>query len=284
MNDAVAQGSQKIQEGIQMVQKLGELALEYLVKYGFQVLGGIIILFVGIKVANWVAKMFISFSEKQKHDITLTKFLANIIRGAILVFVVLMAIEKFGVTISPLIAAASALIFGASFAIQAPLSNYAAGLMVILTRPFAVGNTIQIKGISGVVEEVKLPCTVLVTEDGEKITIPNKEIVGEVLWNSSENKVVEKSVGISYSDDPEKAVEAIKQALKKQPKVPQKPEPQVGIESFGDSGIIIGIRYWAPTREYYHVMYAANLAILRALQEAKITIPYPQREIRMITK
>ena len=210
VNDTVAQGTQKIQEGIVMAQKLGETAVEYLVKYGFQVLGGLIVLFIGFKIANWVARLFTDLGAKKHYDITLTKFIAGIIRGAILVFVVLMALEKFGVTINPLIAAASAAIFGASFALQAPLSNYAAGLTVILTRPFKVGDTIKLKGFVGVVEEVKLPCTVLVTEDGEKITVPNKEMVGEILWNSATNRVVEKSIGIDYGDDPQKAVQSEK--------------------------------------------------------------------------
>ena len=284
VNNTVAQGTQKIQEGIVMAQKLGETAIEYLVKYGFQVLGGLIILFIGFKLANWAARLFTNFGNKKHYDVTLTKFIANIIRGAILVFVVLMAIEKFGVTINPLIAAASAAVFGASFAIQAPLSNYAAGLMVILTRPFKVGDTIKVKGFTGIVEEVKLPCTVLVTEDGEKITIPNKEIVGEVLWNSAENSVVEKQIGISYGDDPQKAVDVIREALKKHSKVRQAPVPQVGIESFGDSSINIGMRYWVPTKEYYHVMYEMNLMVYRSIRQAGITIPFPQREVRMISK
>ncbi len=284
MNDSLTQSTQKIQEGIAMIQKLWELSALYLVKYGFQVLGGLIILFVGFKLANWVTHLFIEFGQKKKLDITLTKFIAGILRVAILAFVVVMAIEKFGVTISPLIAAASAAIFGASFAIQAPLSNYAAGLMVILTRPFVVGNTIQVKGISGIVEEVKLPCTVLVNEDGEKITIPNKEIVGEILLNSAEYKVVEKTIGVSYDNDPGQAVQVILETLKKNPKVKQVPLPQIGIESFGDSAINIGMRYWVPTKEYYHAMYEANLAIYNALKQAKITIPYPQREIRMVNR
>jgi small conductance mechanosensitive channel len=284
MNETVAQSTQKIQEGIQMVQKLGEVAVEYLVKYGFQVLGGVIILFVGWKIATWTSDLFIKFGQKKKFDITLTKFISNIIRGAIMVFVVLMAVEKFGVTINPLIAAASAMIFGASFAIQAPLSNYAAGLMVILTRPFSVGDTIQVKGVGGVVEEIKLPCTVLITEDGEKITIPNKEIVGEILYNSAANKVVEITVGISYSDDPSRAIEVIRTVLGKLPKVQQTPTPQIGIDGFGDSAVNIGLRYWVPTKEYHLVKYAANLAIFQSLKAANITIPFPQREVRMISK
>ena len=141
-----------VDQGVTMLHKIGEVAAEYLVKYGFQVLGGLLIIFIGLKLANWVAKIFTGFCVKKNMDVTLTKFLAGIIKTLILVFVVIVALEKFGVTISPFIAAASALIFGASFAIQAPLSNYAAGLSVILTRPFVVGNTIMVKGVSGVVE------------------------------------------------------------------------------------------------------------------------------------
>ncbi len=265
-----------------MFQKIYEIAAEYLVKYGFQVLGGIIILAVGLKLASWVSKVFASFCEKKKLDVTLTKFLSGIVYIVIMVFVVMMSVEKFGITINPLIAAASAAIFGASFAIQAPLSNYAAGLMVILTRPFIVGNTISVQGVSGIVHEVKLPNTVLMTEDGETITIPNKDIVGHILYNSAECKVVEKSVGVSYTDSPEKAIQIIRRVIESSPNVSKNHRPQVGIESFGDSSINIGMRYWVFTKEFHPSMYAINLAIHNAFREAKIIMPCPQREVRML--
>ena len=281
VNETVSQGTQKIQEGVVMAQKLGETALELLVKYGFQVLGGLVILFIGWKLANWAASLFIKFGKSKHFDITLTKFIAGVIRIIVMIFVALMAMEKFGVTIAPMVAAASALIFGTSFALQAPLSNYAAGLMVILTRPFVVGDTIQLKGVGGIVEEVKLPCTVLITEDGERITIPNKEVVGEILLNSAANKVVEITVGVSYDSDPAHAIEVIRTALHSEPRAQRTPEPQIGIDRFGDSAILIGLRYWVPTKEYYHAKYAVNLSIFKALQAAKITIPFPQQEVHM---
>jgi small conductance mechanosensitive channel len=280
VNNTVAQGTQKIQEGIAMVQDIGELVVVYLVKYGFQVLGGVIILVIGWKLASWAGHLFVKHGAKKHYDVTLTKFIANVIRAVVMIFVVLMSLEKFGVTIAPMVAAASALIFGTSFALQAPLSNYAAGLMVIFTRPFIVGNTIQVKGVSGVVEEVKLPCTVLVTEDGEKITIPNKEIVGEILYNSAANKVVEITIGVHYDDDPSHAIEIIRGALAKEPRVQKTPEPQIGVDSFGESAIHIGLRYWVPTKEYYESKYAVNLAIIQVLKSSKINIPYPQLEVR----
>jgi small conductance mechanosensitive channel len=226
--------------------------------------------------------MFESFCQKKHMDVTLSKFLANILKIVILVFVVMMSVEKFGITINPLIAAASAAIFGASFAIQAPLSNYAAGLMVILTRPFVVGNTISVQGVGGIVHEVKLPNTVLVTEDGEKITIPNKDIVGHILYNSAEFKVVEKSVGVSYSSDPRQAIALIEGVIRSHAAVSKTHAPQVGIETLGDSSINIAMRYWVLTKEYYKTVYDINLGILDALKKARIDIPFPQREIRMV--
>lgn len=274
-----------IQEGWSMVQKFSDVAIDYLVKYGFQVLGGILILLAGMWLANWVSGLFFKACQKRHMDITLTKFFTMVVKIAIMVFVVLTALEKFGVTISPLLATVSAMIFGASFAIQAPLSNYAAGLSVILTRPFSVGNTITVKSVSGVVDEIKLPCTILINGEGEKITIPNKDIVGEILFNSGEYKLVERAIGISYSDDPAKAVALILETMKHLPKISQAPAaPQVGVDNFGDSSINIGMRYWVPTKEYHQTMHEANLSIYEALTKAGITIPFPQREVRIISK
>lgn len=275
--------AKSVQEGMSMVHKLSDTVIDYLVKYGFQALGGILILLVGFWLAGYAAKLLFEFCQKRHMDLILSKFLSNTVKAAILVFVILMAVEKFGVTISPLIATVSAMIFGASFAIQAPLSNYAAGLSVILTHPFTVGSTICVKGVHGIVQEVKLPCTILVNGDGEKIMIPNKDIVGEILYNSGENKVVERTVGISYGDDPQKAIQVIADALKRIPKVCQISTPQIGIDNFGDSSINIGLRYWVPTREYFQTLHQANLEIYKALGAARITIPFPQREVRVVS-
>ncbi len=154
-------------------------------------------------------------------------------------------------------------------------------MSIIITRPFVVGDTIKIQGVSGVVEEVGLAATRLSTEDGEQITIPNKHIVGEILINSFENKVVEMSIGISYDDDPQKAIEAIQTALHKIPEIVAEPAPQIGIEKFADSSVNIGMRYWVPTKQYFQTLYLANQAVYQALNQAGITIPFPQRDIHM---
>jgi small conductance mechanosensitive channel len=216
-------------------------------------------------------------------DMTLAGFIGNITKVVVLGFVIVIAIGKFGISIAPFIAAIGALAFGSSIALQGPLSNYGAGLTIIMSRPFVIGDTISVKGVSGVVEDIALAHTRLVTEDGEKITIPNKHIVGEILVNSFKHKVVEASVGISYRDDPEKAVAIISRALGKMEKIASEPAPQVGIEEFGDSSVNIGIRYWVPTEQYFQLMYQVNSIIYQDLKAGRINIPFPQREVRLLS-
>jgi small conductance mechanosensitive channel len=271
-------------ENLQTVQKLINLLMEFFVNYSFQVLGAIIVLIAGSIIANWIAGMFLKLMTKKKMDVTLSNFLASCVRGTVLAFAVIIALGKFGITIAPFIAALSAMAFGASFAIQGPLSNYGAGISIILGRPFVVGNTIRIGDVSGVVKEVKLAATILEDEDGIMITIPNKDIVGKIIHNSRENKIVESTVGVSYEGDPGKAIQIISGVLQKFPEVVKQPGPQVGIGSFGDSAVNIDYRYWVPTAKYYSTLYAVNRAVFEALGQAGVNIPYPQREVRILSQ
>jgi len=273
-----------MEKEISTLQNIINTVIQYCVNYSFQVLGAIIVLALGFAVANWVSGLLLQLFKKKNLDITLAKFLAGVVRILIITFAVIIALGKFGITIAPFIAALSALAFGASFAIQGPLANYGAGISIILSRPFVVGDTVSINDISGLVEEVKLACTILTDEDGVKITIPNKKIVGEIVHNSRVNKIVEGVVGISYDSDPVMAIRLITQAVEKFPEVAKTPKPQIGIQRFADSSIDIDYRYWAPTAKYFQTVHAVNLAIFQALEKANIRIPFPQREIRILSQ
>jgi small conductance mechanosensitive channel len=268
---------------ITQVQKIVTIVIDFCVRYSFQILGAVIILGVGFYIAGRLSKTVVRLCEKKGIDVTLSNFLGSITKILVIIFVIIMALGKFGISIAPLIAALGAMAFGASFALQGPLSNYGAGIVIIMTRPFVVGNTVSILGINGVVEEVTLATTILSTEDGERITIPNKQIVGEVLTNSFENKVVETAIGISYDDDPEKAIMVVKEILKSFPNIIQEPPPQVGIEAYADSSINIGMRYWVPTKEYFNTLYAINLSVYKTFKESGISIPYPQRDVHIVS-
>lgn len=273
-----------MQEELQTIQKIYDVLTEFVINYSFQILGAILILLIGGKLASWLGRLVARVCEKRNLDVTLSRFLGNMVKILVLTFVVIIAIGKFGISIAPFIAALGAIAFGSSFAIAGPVSNYGAGLVIILSRPFVVGNTITIKGVSGVVDEIHLAATILSTEDDEVITIPNKHIVGEILQNSFGNRIVETTVGISYDDDPERAVDVLYQALAQIDDITNTPPPQIGIEAFGESSIDLGLRYWVPTKKYFQTLYRANLAVHKALNEAGITIPFPQRDVNMKAK
>lgn len=270
-----------MEQELQSIHKVVDIASEVAVNYGFQFVAAIIILLVGWQIAKWVSGLVFGLCQKASLDITLSKFFSGVAKILVLVFVVIIALGKFGITIAPFIAALGAVAFGGTLALQGLLSNYASGLTIILTRPFVVGDTIKIRGVIGMVDEIKLGYTMLSTEDGEHVLIPNNQIVGEILHNSHENMVVESVIGIDYKDDPRRAVDVINQVLKTQGNVSQDPGPQVGIQNFGESSINIGYRYWVPTKTYYQTLYLVNDAVYQAVTDAGLTIPYPKRDVNL---
>ncbi len=268
---------------IEQVQVMINKVTEFFVAYSFQVVGAIIILIAGFIIGKWVSNLVEKLCKKKDLDVTLSGFIASVAKMIVIAFALIIAMSKFGITIAPFIAMIGAAAFGATYALQGPLSNYGAGLAIILGRPFVVGDTINVAGVFGVVEVVNLAHTDLVTEDGVKITIPNKHIVGEIMHNSKEFRIIEGMVGISYGDNPEKAIIAIQETISKIAGITKDPAPQIGVENFGDFSVDIGYRYWVPTQKYFETMHRVNLAVFNSIKEAGITIPFPQREV-LVTK
>ncbi len=273
-----------MQDEMRAAQTLINTVMDFFVNYSFQVVGAILVLIMGVIVARIVSSFLLRLFVRKDFDITLSKFIASAVKITILVFVIIVALGKFGISVAPFIAALAALAFGASFAIQGPLSNYGAGLVIILTRPFAVGNTITVAGVSGVVEEINLGSTNLIDEDGVKITLPNKHVVGEVLHNSREHKIIEGLVGISYDSNPVEAIGIIQETLDEFEGISKDPAPQVGIQEFSDSSVNIGFRYWVPTKRYFQTLYTVNLSVYRHLKEGNIEIPFPQRDVHIVSR
>lgn len=194
---------------------------------------------------------------------------------------IIVAIGKLGISIAPFIAAVGAVFLTAGLALQGTVANFAAGISLVITRPFKIGDTILVNNVYGVVEEIKLAYTMLRTEDEEMITVPNKNMVGEVIVNSFNYRIVESSVGISYHDDAEKAIALIRTVIDGFENLSSSNNSIIGIQKFGDNAVEIGMRYWVPARNFFRIQYEVNMAVYKTLNEAGITIPYPQREIRI---
>lgn len=267
---------------IEQVSEIYQIIIEFFTNYSFQLVGALLIFLIGYSVAGKIGNAVLRLCEKQKLDVTLSRFLASTTKMAVVVMVCIIALSKVGISVTPFIAAIGAISLGAGLALQGLLANYAAGFNIILIRPFVVGDTIEVQGVTGIVKEVQLAFTILKNEDGAEITIPNKHIVGEVVLNSRKNTLLKLSVGISYQDNPVKIVDLVESTLSKLDIFTDEVKMQVGIDEFADSAITIGIRLWIPTTNLYAAKYTAYKAIYLAFEEAKITIPFPQQDIHLI--
>ena len=252
------------------LQQVGQLAVNFLVAYAFQIAGAVIILIAGFVVANWLAGVLLRVQEKRNVDVTLRQFIASTARLMVLGLFVIIALGKLGISMTPLIAALGGLAVGASFAIQGPVSNYGAGLIIILTRMFKVGDTITVQECAGVVSHIDLSTTRLVAEDGEDIFIPNKHIVGEILRNSYGKRLVEGRIGIDPEADIARARKAIAEVVAHKTQGMEAPAPLIGIEAFEDDMIVVGYRYWTNSQRYFETLYDVNNAIHAALEECQI--------------
>ena len=211
-------------------------------------------------------------------------FLVGGVKLVIMAFAVIVALGKFGIEIAPLIAGISVVGFGTSFALQGPLSNYASGATLIFTKPFKVGDIIEVAGVMGEVLDMKLPRTEIKTVDGNTIVIPNKHIIGEIIQNYSMAKKLDISIGVSYSTDMDKAIGIVRDVIKKEEKVLSTKEPKVGITEFADSSVNIFARLWCAQDDYWDVKFNVNKHIFEAFNKEGIDIPFPQRDVHVINK
>jgi len=264
------------------VSKFYNVMVEFFANYSLQIVGALIILIIGVIVSKYVQKFVLKILLSNNIDETLSGFVSNFVRFLVVTMMAILALGKLGISIAPFIAALGALSLTAGLALQGSVSNFAAGIILVITKPFKIGDTITVNDVYGEVEDIKLSYTVLINEDGEQITIPNKYMIGDVLVNSFSFRVVEGSVGIAYDSDIDKAISCIKNALTSQKDVSDENELIVGIEKFNDSSIDIAYRYWVPTKSFFKTQYEVNLKVLNALNDSGVIIPFPQREIKII--
>jgi small conductance mechanosensitive channel len=267
---------------LEQLQGISDKVMQYLIDNGMQILVTLIVLIIGYVIAKKLGKAVEGLMINKNVDVTLSRFVGNSAHLVILVFVIMMVLSRLGISVTPLIAIVGALSLGAGLALQGMLANYAAGFTIIITRPFVVGDTLSVQGQTGLVECVHLAYTILLDEDDVRIQIPNRLVVGEIMHNSKEEKLVELIVGVAYKSDPHQVIAIVEEALKGIEGINTARGPIIGIDEFADSSINIGVRFLAPTYKYFEFKYAANLAIYDAFKQQGIQIPFPQREVSLI--
>ncbi len=274
--------SHELGQNIAALDQVQSTAIDLALKFGPKLLVACLILLAGHYVGRWVGKMFEGLLLKLELDVTVRILLVRLARVLVLGMFAVLALQNLGVELLPLIAGLGVAGAGLALAMQGVLSNLAAGLTIIFTRPFKVGEYISIVGEEGQVEVISLFNTVLSHPDMSRVVIPNRKIAGEIMHNYGQVRQVNLTVGVAYDTDLTAALTRIDALLTANPKVLRDPAPLVQVATLADSSVNIGIRPWVSVESFPTAAGDINKAVLESFRAGGISIPFPQREIRLL--
>ncbi|MEO6182324.1 MAG: mechanosensitive ion channel family protein [Verrucomicrobiota bacterium] len=267
---------------LQSVAQWKDKGITYAIEHGGSILSAIIIFIVGIFIAGWLAKMILRALEKKNLEPPVKMLIGRIVRLVIIIFATVIALGTCGVAVMPLVAGIGVAGLGVGLAMQGVLSNIVAGMTIIFTKPFRVGEYIQLNAVDGLVSQIELFSTTLAHPDHSRIVIPNRKIVGEILHNFGTIRQLDLSVAVGYGTDLNLVQTAVREILAANPRILKDPAPVFGIRTLADSSIVIAVKPWTKTGDFLPAHAELNLAIIEKFRERHIEIPFPQRQIRLL--
>jgi len=254
--------------------------------YGLKIIGAIIILIIGRIVAGIGRKIVTKLMVKAKTDPAVVSFGANLVYILILTFAILAALAKFGIQTASFVAVLGAAGFAVGFALQGSLGNFAAGVLILVFRPFRTGDLIEAAGVFGVVKDIQLFTTILATVDNVQIIVPNGKLYGDIIKNFSANDTrrVDIVVGIGYSSSIQNAIEIMTNLIKEDKRILAEPAPQIALSELADSSVNFIVRPWVNKDDYWAVKFDFNRNVKEAFDANDIEIPFPQHSVHMASK
>ena len=257
------------------------------ISWATNILLALIILIIGFWLASKISKLIINIGKKYQHlDDTLFRFLGSVARYIILAFVFIAVLNRFGVETASIIALLGAAGLAVGLALQGAMSNLAAGVMLLIFRPYKVGDFIDAAGRFGNVAEIDMFTTILQTFDNQQIIIPNSQIWGEQIINHSHHQVrgVDMHFGVAYDEDLDKARQVILNVINNHPHILQDPAPFIEVETLNDSSVDFLVRPFCQGEHYFDILYSVPEQVKKALDEANIEIPFPHRKVIMVNQ
>ncbi len=256
---------------------------EWLTLYGLRVVAAVVILIVGRWIAKALKKLTESVMRKKEVEPTVVSFVANLVYIALLVFVVIAAINQVGVQTTSFIAVIGAAGLAIGLALQGSLANFAAGFLLILFRPFKVGDYIEGAGVAGSVEEIQVFVTKLKTPDNKEVIIPNAKLTGDNIINYSakETRRIDLVFGVAYDADLLRVRKIIEEMLSKDTRVLKDPAPTIGVLELADSNVNFAVRPWVKTGDYWDVYFALTEDVKKRFDAEGVGIPFPQRDVHL---
>src|SRR5216684_8334813 len=258
-----------------------DITLDLIIRYGFQILGALIILIVGVLLARWIANLTNRWLEPRVKEPPMRLLIVRAIRILILMLTLLVALDKLGFQIAPLVAAIGVAGVGVGFAFHGVLANLIAGLSIVFTKPYRIGEYIELLGVHGQVLTIELFSTTLAQLDQSRVVIPNHKIVGEILHNYGTIRQLQLKVGVAYGANLNEALVVAKQVVAADPRVLKEPAALIGISELADSSVTLSIQPWVVIADMLTVRAALYQAIVERFRASKIEIPFPVREVRL---
>jgi small conductance mechanosensitive channel len=258
----------------------------FLATYGMQVIGAIIILILGRIGAGIGRKLIKKLLIKAKTDKAVISFVENLTYFLILTFAVLAALAKFGIQTASFVAILGAAGFAVGFALQGSLANFAAGVLILVLRPFKTGDYIEGAGVAGTVRDIELFTTILATVDNIKIMAPNGKLFGNVIKNMSayDTRRIDLVIGIGYGSWRGKAVEVLQELMKQDTRILSDPAPQIAVLELADSSVNLLVRPWGKREHFWAVRCDLLRTIKEAFDEHGIEIPFPQHVVHTVSE
>lgn len=261
-----------------------EAVMTMLATYGMQVVGAVVLLIVGLMASRWVRRLTYNALDRiPKFDETLKVFFSSLAKYFVIVITVLAVLSEFGVQTASLVTVFGAASLAIGLALQGTLSSMAAGVMLLIFRPFKVGDYVDAGGVAGTVKEITLFFTQMNTPDNIRITVPNAEVWGKAVMNYSVNKTrrIDLTIGIAYEDDVDKAFKAVEAVLKKEERALEKPEPAMVVGALGPSSVDLILRIWCNRTDFGGLKSDLQKNIKKEFDKKGITIPFPQQVVHM---
>jgi len=241
-------------------------------------IGALIVLIIGMRIAAWLGRLVRDTAQKQENiDNTLGSFFGSIVKWTVTAATIIATLQVFGVQATSFVAVLGAMTLAIGLSLQGALGNIASGIMIMLFRPYSLGDYIELAGTGGTVKDINLFQTVLATSDNIKIMVPNSQAISGVIKNYSgyTTRRVDVVFGIDYDDDMDTALEVIKSVIAEDTRILNDPEPFVRVTNLGPSSVDITVRVWAPTSEYWPIRFDIVKKGKERLDAAGISIPYP---------
>ncbi len=266
-----------------MLETMLQNLREALTAYGPNILGAVLILVFGWWVAKLLTGGIRRALRRASVDETLVRFLGSVLYVGVMAMVVIAAVGRLGVNTTSFAAVLAAAGLAIGLAFQGTLSNLAAGVLLIVFRPFKTGDYVEAGGVAGTVQEIQIFATVLHTPDNRRIVVGNADVTSAPITNYSANDTrrVDMVFGIAYEDDVQRAKKIVDDMLRADPRVLRDPEPVVAVLELAESSVNLAVRPWCATGDYWSLFFDLNERVKAAFDDAGVTIPFPQRDVHM---